>query len=135
MSKYRALTPEQYLASEALLEPLVRTALSKGASSEYIPTYEAVQESVSQLRMLPIVWGDMEGVMLLELDGDNLVLTVISGYFGPDWVPEAVAMWHSLAKEQDKKGIIGGGRKGWLRKLKPFGFRAYGDFYITEVTQ
>lgn len=131
----KALTPDQFEASEGMLKPLIRTALSKGARSEYIPTYDVVREAVLDYRMLPVVYGEMEGVMLLELDGENLVVTVVSGYFGSKWVPKAVDMWHKLAKEQGKTGIIGGGRKGWLKVLKPFGFVKNGDFYFTEVTQ
>jgi hypothetical protein len=73
--------------------------------------------------------GNGEGVIILESRPDTLHVRLLAIKANGPWLAEVVEWLAGLASHLGLKGLTACGRKGWLRKLRPFGVVKQGDTY------
>lgn len=123
--------PRILKASDALynwhvLEPLINEAIEKTDTDEEPLDY---QQLVKEEKISVILWehGTKWAVMLAGVDthnGENwLHVYVLSGPLPEGWVPVMDAYLTEVAKDHHMDYVTLRGRKGWIRKLKDYGYR------------
>jgi len=135
---FTPLTYPQYVRERPILRPLISPALTRVPQTDHRASSELreLEDAIQNDKVLPVVIRnpDIIGLMTLELHSDNLYIRTIVGKFKPQWLDEVIPLLVRIAKSKDKKFVKCGGRKGWKKVLKPFGFEPYGKYYIVEVT-
>lgn len=100
---------------------------------------EDVLELIQQERMQ--LWGihdgDLKAVMVTEVviypKKKILRVALIGGHDMYLWSDVVVHTLEQFGKELGAVGIEGAGRRGWVKNLKPFGFREYATMMIKEL--
>jgi hypothetical protein len=72
-------------------------------------------------------------VQLSETGQRVLLVPIIGGNNMDAWIDDAIFTWRKLAEELMCDRIIGLGRKGWERKLKPHGLKVTHVNYELEM--
>lgn len=74
------------------------------------------------------------GVLGCEKKGAALNCAYVTGHNFPDgWQDDIIRKLKLLASMHGCKKIVGGGRKGWQRMLKPYGFKFDGELNVLEL--
>ena len=128
---FGALTYNQYLDNRERLSEYIQAALQPGELS-----LEELEHSVRAHQRLPIGIfedGSIIGFMVLEIAGDAIHITTLSGEFPEDWIQQVYQFCCDLAQAEDKTALECGGRKGWARRLKEYNAKYDGETVRVEI--
>ena len=73
------------------------------------------------------------GASVFNLNDESLHITAVGGEFDYNWLPGFLDYAAAVAITMNRRRLTGYGRKGWLRKLKPFGWRQIDERYEVDL--
>jgi hypothetical protein len=75
------------------------------------------------------------GVVILQCRENALHVRLLSGHFKKPWLADIIKWLSGFAAYLGLKSLTACGRKGWQRRLKPFGVVKQGDTYYKGVAK
>jgi len=136
MAKIVAIHPDELNKWWPSTQPLVDKALEKGHGEMDSDDIHSMIEDGDCILILAVVGDNVAAAIVTTLVARpalrELIILTAGGCELDEWLDEVMFMFDKLAREQQAEIISIHGRRGWVGKLKKYG---YNEAYTTVIKE